>query len=62
MIVLVEDDGSGTRADAREEAEVSPIASIDPTRSAARVGAVTTPASRWTATAAAGPRTARSWR
>jgi len=38
VIVLVEDDGTG-RVLAADEAEVSPIASIDPTRSAARVGA-----------------------
>jgi alkylation response protein AidB-like acyl-CoA dehydrogenase len=36
VIVLVEDDGSG-RVLAREEAEVTPLASIDPTRSAASV-------------------------
>jgi alkylation response protein AidB-like acyl-CoA dehydrogenase len=38
VIVLVEDDGTG-RVLAAEEAEVSAIASIDPTRSAARVSA-----------------------
>src|ERR1035441_10107418 len=38
VIVRVEDDGTG-RVLAADEAEVSPIASIDPTRSAARVGA-----------------------
>ncbi|MGO9322008.1 MAG: acyl-CoA dehydrogenase family protein [Solirubrobacteraceae bacterium] len=38
VIVLVEDDGSG-RLVTPEEAEVSPIAAIDPTRSAARVSA-----------------------
>jgi alkylation response protein AidB-like acyl-CoA dehydrogenase len=36
LIVLVEDDGSG-RVATRGEAEVTPIPSIDPTRSAARV-------------------------
>src|ERR1700677_2490125 len=38
VIVLVEDDGSG-RVRAAQDAEVSKIASIDPTRSAARVSA-----------------------
>jgi alkylation response protein AidB-like acyl-CoA dehydrogenase len=38
VIVLVEDDGNG-RVLAREEAEVTPIPSIDPTRSAASVSA-----------------------
>jgi alkylation response protein AidB-like acyl-CoA dehydrogenase len=38
VIVLVEDDGSG-RVVAREDAEVTPLESIDPTRSAARVSA-----------------------
>jgi alkylation response protein AidB-like acyl-CoA dehydrogenase len=38
VIVLVEDDGGG-RVLAREEAEVTPIPSIDPTRSAASVSA-----------------------
>jgi alkylation response protein AidB-like acyl-CoA dehydrogenase len=36
VLVLVEDDGSG-RVLAAEDAEVSPFASIDPTRSAARI-------------------------
>jgi alkylation response protein AidB-like acyl-CoA dehydrogenase len=38
VIVLIEDDGSA-RVLAADEAEVSPLASIDPTRSAARVSA-----------------------
>jgi alkylation response protein AidB-like acyl-CoA dehydrogenase len=38
VIVLIEDDGSG-RLLTPEEAEVTPIAAIDPTRSAARVSA-----------------------
>jgi alkylation response protein AidB-like acyl-CoA dehydrogenase len=38
VIVLVEDDGAG-RVVARDEAEVTPVASIDPTRSSARVSA-----------------------
>jgi alkylation response protein AidB-like acyl-CoA dehydrogenase len=38
VIVLVEDDGTG-RVLTPEQAEVSPLASIDPTRSAARVSA-----------------------
>ena len=38
VIVLVEEDGSG-RVLAQEEAEVSPVASIDPTRPAAHVSA-----------------------
>jgi alkylation response protein AidB-like acyl-CoA dehydrogenase len=38
VIVLVEDDGTG-RVVARDEAEVTPVASIDPTRSSARVSA-----------------------
>jgi alkylation response protein AidB-like acyl-CoA dehydrogenase len=38
LIVLIEDDGSA-RVLSAEEAEVSPLASIDPTRSAARVSA-----------------------
>src|SRR5271166_2776053 len=38
VIVLIEDDGSG-RLLTPEEAEVSPVAAIDPTRSAARVSA-----------------------
>lgn len=36
VFVLIEDDGSG-RLVSREEAEVTPIASVDPTRSTARV-------------------------
>ena len=38
LIVLIEDDGSA-RVFSADEAEVSPLASIDPTRSAARVSA-----------------------
>jgi len=38
VIVLVEEDGTG-RLVAREDAEVTPVAAIDPTRSAARVSA-----------------------
>ena len=38
VVVLVEDDGSG-RIVTPAEAEVTPVAAIDPTRSAARVGA-----------------------
>ena len=38
VLVLVEDDGSG-RVLAADDAEVTPVASIDPTRSAARVSA-----------------------
>ncbi len=41
VIVLVEDDGTG-RVLAAEEADVTPLASIDPTRTAARVSALAT--------------------
>jgi alkylation response protein AidB-like acyl-CoA dehydrogenase len=43
VIVLVEDDGSA-RVLARDEADVAPLESIDPTRSAARVSAGSNPA------------------
>jgi alkylation response protein AidB-like acyl-CoA dehydrogenase len=39
VFVLIEDDGSGRLVAAEEEAEVSPIQAIDPTRSAAKVTA-----------------------
>ena len=46
VIVLVEEDGSG-RLLTPQDAEVTKVAAIDPTRSAARVSAARAPASSW---------------
>ena len=59
VIVLVEEDGSG-RLLTPQDAEVSRVAAIDPTRSAARVSAGAAPASSWRTAARASD--ARSWR